>query len=136
MADGLIALGLLVAVMALVYVALSNTKRTTKIDRAFVGDKWRSIVASPSQDQFTLSSKLTEADKLLDHVLKAYGFRGQTMGERLKSARPKLRDNNAVWQAHKLRNQAVHEARFNLTVKDVNRALDGFKKALRDLGAL
>jgi hypothetical protein len=107
-----------------------------KIDKAFVGDKWRSIMNSPGGDQFTLGSKLTEADKLLDHVLKAHGFRGQTMGERLKSARSKLRDNNAVWQAHILRNKAVHEAKFVLTSSDVSRALDGFKKALRDLGAL
>lgn len=136
MFDGLIALGILIAVIVLVYIAIANGKRATKIDRTFVASKWRFITESPGGDQFTLSSKLTEADKLLDHVLKAHGFRGQTMGERLKSARPKLRDNNAVWQAHKLRNQAVHEAKHVLTTRDVNRALDGFKKALRDLGAL
>lgn len=136
MSDGFIALGVLVAAMVLVYVALSNTKRATKIDRAFVSSKWSSIVNSPASDPFSLSSKLTEADKLLDHVLKAHGFRGKTMGERLKSARPRLRDNNAVWQAHILRNKAVHEAKHVLTPGDVSQALRGFEKALRDLGAL
>jgi hypothetical protein len=58
------------------------------------------------------------------------------MGERLVAAQRTLSDNDAVWYAHKLRNRLVHEDNVRLTKRDVQKALSGFKQALRDLGAL
>lgn len=97
--------------------------------------KWLTIEGSLSDDPNTHQLAILNADKLLDSALKARGFKGETMGERLKSARTVFKNNNAVWAAHKLRNQIAHE---EITVKKqtVLQALSAFKRALKDVGAL
>ena len=59
----------------------------------------------------SIKQALLEADKLLDLGLKDKKTKGETMGERLKSAKNLFDNNlyNEIWQAHKLRNQMVHE---------------------------
>jgi hypothetical protein len=76
------------------------------------------------------------ADKLLDQALKQRGFKGDTMGGRMKSAQTVWTNANAVWSAHKLRNQIAHESDVSVTYDATRRALSGFKQALKDLGAI
>ncbi|PIP18200.1 MAG: hypothetical protein COX43_00030 [Parcubacteria group bacterium CG23_combo_of_CG06-09_8_20_14_all_35_9] len=79
---------------------------------------------------------IMEADKLLDHTLKAMGFGGSNLGERLKLACHKFERLRRVWWAHKIRNQLVHEANFYLNYWTAKKAVKIFKDALRELGAL
>jgi hypothetical protein len=79
---------------------------------------------------------LMEADKLLDAALIAAGATGSTLGERLKNNGGKLSKLNAVWGAHKLRNQVAHEPNFHLNYASTEHALAVFKTALKDLGAI
>ncbi len=69
-----------------------------------------------NQDTHAKKYALIEADKLLDHVFKKLHFKGETMGERLKSAKkwysPEL--YNKIWEAHKARNTLVHEVSITL----------------------
>jgi hypothetical protein len=75
-------------------------------------------------------------DKLLDQVLKARGFSGKTMGERMKKSAALFSDRNGVWTAHKLRNTIAHEPDAHVTYDQAKRALYNFRKALKDLGAI
>lgn len=77
-----------------------------------------------------------EADKLLDTALKALAMPGTTLGERLKFAQYKYPDLRDVWGAHRVRNQLAHEAGFRLDAGTARRALNGFQKALKRLGAI
>ncbi len=86
-----------------------------------------------------LRQAIMEADKLFDQVLRQRGVAGETMGERLKSARTYFSDrsvNDAVWSAHKLRNALAHEMGFDLVASQARDALAGFERGLKDLGAL
>ncbi|MFH0814680.1 MAG: hypothetical protein V1902_01115 [Candidatus Falkowbacteria bacterium] len=77
-----------------------------------------------------------EADKLLDHILKAMNFQGDTMGDRLKLAIyrfPKLR--KVVW-AHRVRNQIVHEVNYSLRYGVARLLLKLYKNALKHLRVL
>lgn len=77
-----------------------------------------------------------EADKLLDHSLKAMGFGGNSLGERLKLVaykHPKIRN---VWPAHITRNKLAHEASYSLGQGAARQAVSQFKKALEELGVL
>lgn len=76
------------------------------------------------------------ADKLLDHALIEMGTPGKTMGERMKRVDSKFSNPNAVWFAHRLRNQIAHEPDFELHFNEASRALAAFKQALKDLGAI
>ena len=76
------------------------------------------------------------ADKLLDHALKERGAKGETMGERMKTLQTTWSNANAVWGAHKLRNQVAHEPDVQLSYDLARRALASFKQALKDVGAI
>ena len=75
-----------------------------------------------------------EADKLLDYVMKARGFAGETMADRLRSGGQSLSNLNAVWGAHKLRNQLAHEVEHDLVAQQVRNALLTYQQAITDLG--
>lgn len=111
-------------------------KKPSRLDRAYYEEQWQRINRLAGGSEAEMHMAVLEADKLLDHALKARGFGGQTMGDRLKRARNSFRDNNAVWQSHKLRNRLAHESGTNLSSGSVGRAMQGFKSGLRDLGAL
>ena len=79
---------------------------------------------------------MVEADKLLDKALCEMGTPGKTMGERLKHAGGRFTKLNSVWYAHKLRNQIAHEHGFKLEYSQARHALNVFRQALKDLGAI
>ena len=78
---------------------------------------------------------IINADKLLDEALKRLHYKGKSMGERLTAAQHELSDNDAVWFSHKLRNKLVHE-QIKVNKRQVKKALLGFGRALKDLGAI
>ena len=62
------------------------------------------LMRMPGAD--STKSAIFEADKLLDIALRQNGFRGETMGERLKSARDHVKNQSVyqgMWDAHKMR---------------------------------
>jgi len=76
------------------------------------------------------------ADKLLDQALRQRGYKGNTMGERMKSARDTWSSANNVWTAHKLRNRIAHEPDVTVGYDNARRALSAYKQALKDVGAI
>ncbi len=76
------------------------------------------------------------ADKLLDQALKQRNFKGDTMGERMKSARDTWSNANNVWSAHKLRNRIAHEPDVQVGYDNARRALSAYKQALKDVRAI
>jgi hypothetical protein len=98
--------------------------------------KWFELLQRIKTGEEGMILAVIDADKLLDEALKKKHFRGKTMGERLVSAQRSLKDNDAVWFAHKLRNRLVHEPNVRLKKSEAQTALAGFKKGLQDLGAL
>lgn len=129
--------GVLVVAGLLMFV-ISFTKRGHKqLDMEKYRCKWMEIEQSLSKND-TSSHVLTilNADKLLDQALRERGVAGETMGERMKTERAVWKNANAVWGAHKLRNQIAHEADVKVSYDDTRRALSAFKQALKDIGAI
>ena len=79
---------------------------------------------------------ITEADKLLDAALKKRKIKGKTMGERMVSAQRKFSDNDELWFAHNLAKKIKINKDIKLKESDVKKALVGFRRGLRDIGAL
>lgn len=97
---------------------------------------WKNVVVllsarGPSQ----LRQALITADKSLDNALRDI-VPGETMGERLKSAESKFdRDlYNKIWEAHKVRNNLVHESGFEPPYFVVTQSVENLKKGLQALG--
>jgi hypothetical protein len=109
-------------------------RRPGKLNRQQFVAKWQTLQKSCAT-QATWPLAVIDADKLLDEALKKLHYRGKTMGERLVAAQRDITNNDAVWYGHKLRNKIVHED-IKLGKRDVMQALQGFRDALKDLGAL
>ena len=117
------------------YVVTVVSRRTNGLDKDFYREKWAQIDAAAMQEVGWVQA-IVEADKLLDDALKKSGYKGKNMGERLVSASRSFSNKDRTWAAHKLRNRVVHETTIKLRKNHVDGALSGFKKALKDLGAL
>ena len=81
---------------------------------------------------------ILEADNILDELLEERGYRGETLGDRLKFAESKgLKTLNDAWEAHKARNIIVHEeATSPLNKRDARKIIDLYEKVFKELGYL
>jgi hypothetical protein len=88
-------------------------------------------------DDNDLKIALIKADALLDEALQGAGVQGKDIGERLQNIRAgQLPNLEAVWQAHKIRNQIAHEPDFVVKRDLAERALTVYETALESLGVL
>lgn len=122
-----------VAIMVVIAVT-SKTGKSLDVDK--YQRRWLAIESGlkrtePASYQMTILN----ADKLLDMALKERAFKGQTMGERMKSANDTWKNADHVWGAHKIRNKIAHESDVHITYEVAARSLVAYKQALRDLGA-
>lgn len=131
----LLAVALFGGLVLLGVVVLGSRKVPRRLNKSHFQARWLELLSKVKTPEGMVLA-IIDADKLLDEALKKRGFRGKTVGERLVAAQRHLSDNDAVWQAHKLRNKLVHEHGIKLRKNDTKRALAGFRQALRDLGAL
>jgi hypothetical protein len=101
-------------------------------------NRWQEIknhVNSFRESEWKLA--VIEADKLVDDALKAAGFPGESMGERLMLIKPgQLLNLQYLWDAHKLRNLIVHDPNYQITHRQAILAVEAFESVLRELGAL
>jgi len=100
--------------------------------------KWQSVLDKLAKDdENSYKLAVIEADKIFDDILKRIGYQGEDMGERLKQLTTAQTANlDEIWQAHKLRNQIVHEPDFRLTHSQAQRAVEIYQRAMEDLEAI
>ncbi len=114
-------------------------RRAQPLDTQEVSRRWADIQTSLGLGGTThFGSAVVAADKLLDYVLRQKGYAGETMGERLRNAQSDMSPSiyHGAWQAHKLRNQLVHEVEGEVLSFQAKEAIGQFEQALRELGAL
>lgn len=138
MDSGIILLFALVIVLGVLFFALMTIGKKGRIlDMEKYRVKWLEIEQSIIKDnEASYHLAILNADKLVDQALRERGFHGKTTGERLKATRGKLSNREEIWFAHKLRNRIAHEPDVRVNYNQVRRALGGFKRALKDLGAI
>lgn len=100
--------------------------------------KWKRIkerLASGIESEAKLA--IIEADSLLNEYLIKIGYPGETLGERLdKLTKDVLSNLEEVREAHKVRNNIVHDPTYRLNLEEAKRVLAIYEKALKDLQAL
>ena len=124
---------------ALVFIAISMTsKRGHAFDKEDYQVDFLRIENSLQRDnESSYAMAIIEGDKILDRALMEMGVQGRTMGDRLKRiGKAKFTQLNAVWHAHKLRNQMAHEHDFKPEYRQAQHAVETYKQALKDLGAI
>lgn len=128
--SSVIALIFILMVLVLVLLLITHVGKP-RLNKKHFEKLWRQIEA---EENYTLA--VLRADSLFDEALQNANIKGGTTGERLNNAVGFLRDINAAWSAHKLRNRIAHETNNQPTAIECQKALRKFKKALKDLGAL
>lgn len=127
---------LIVAVLVFVAILLTG-KRNHHFNTEFYQAKFLELENRLIQDNpVTYSLAIINGDKLLDKAMIEIGIPGKTMGDRLKRGGGRFTNLNAVWRAHKLRNAIAHEVDLEVSYKQAANALEVYKQALKDLGAI
>ena len=114
----------------------------TKIEEAFeampeggdvvLSHRWENVVKhidSPNQNDW--KQAILEADMILDELLSKMGYRGESVGEKLKRVEPgDFKSIQDAWEAHKIRNQIAHEPGFTLNKIEAQQTYQLYKKVL------
>lgn len=128
----------IIVIAAVLFVIITLTKksgRTLHVEK--YQSRWLAIENSLKETEpSTYQLAILQADKLVDAALRDRGMRGQTMGERMKSAQNIWKNADHIWGAHKIRNRIAHEPDAHITHEIASRSLVAYKQALKDLGAI
>lgn len=80
------------------------------------------------------SLAVIQADAVLDKILRASGYVGDTMSDRLKQINTaELSAIDDVWRSHKIRNRLAHGTAGALNREEAELAVSGYEKAFREL---
>jgi len=79
---------------------------------------------------------IIESDTMLDELLAQLGFKGISLGEKLKSAdRDKFRNLTIAWEVHTLRNRIAHEGlAFTMSHFEAKRVIALYEQIFREFG--
>lgn len=92
--------------------------------------KWeRVLVHMASNNPSDWKLAILEADIMLEELLDASGYKGETMSDKLKSVeKSDFETIEAAWEAHKIRNTIAHEGSdFTLTRQEADRVINLFR---------
>lgn len=98
-------------------------------------DRWNKImehIESENTNDWRLA--ILEADIILGEVLDKMGYRGESMGEQLKSVeKSDFTTIDDAWEAHKIRNSIAHEGTdFIVTKREAKRVIELYKKVFEE----
>lgn len=99
-------------------------------DRA-MAHRWNSATQHiNSENPNDWKQAIIEADIILDDLLDKLGYRGESVGEKLKRVNPgDMKTLNEAWEAHKVRNQIAHEgSSFNLNHHQAKQIIANYRK--------
>jgi hypothetical protein len=99
--------------------------------------RWNKVLtylASTSSSDWKLS--IIEADSMLDALSSDLGFKGETLGERLKMAnQDNFKGLSTAWEVHNIRNQIAHDGlAFELTEREAKRVIALYEQIFRNYG--
>ncbi len=99
--------------------------------------QWNKIISrldTGLESEYKLA--VIEADSMVDDILVRMGYPGETLGERLEKLTSAILPNiEQVREAHKIRNNVVHDPDYILTLDTAKKALSIYEQALNNLQA-
>jgi len=100
-------------------------------------ERWNNILAH----LFSLNPgdwrvAIIEADSMLEILMDQLGFKGKSLGDRLKSAdRDKFPGLTTAWEVHTIRNRIAHEGiSYELSLHEAKRVIALYENIFRDFG--
>jgi hypothetical protein len=108
---------------------------TTDIQVFKKNDRWQKVldlVHSTNDSDWRLA--IIEADNILDEMVTRIGYKGENLGEKLKSVEPSdFLTLQEAWEAHKVRNKIAHEGlSFRMDHREAKRVVAQFEKVFKE----
>lgn len=99
--------------------------------------RWNRVMEhanSPDEHQWRLA--ILEADIMLNELLDVLGYKGETMGEKMKQVnRASFNSIDEAWEAHKTRNRVAHEGSGSpLTEREKNIVITQYARVFKEFG--
>lgn len=95
-------------------------------------DSIKSRLEKASESEYKLA--IIEAETVFDEVLTRIGFTGVSVGEKLeKIQKEQLPSLDEVLEAHKTRNDIVHDPDYRLTLDQARKTIDIYEAAMKEL---
>ena len=86
-----------------------------------------------SNNQNDWKQAILEADIILDEILTSMGYRGESVGEKLKRvASGDMKSLQSAWEAHKVRNNIAHEPGFVLGHHEAKAAIANYRSVFEE----
>ncbi len=97
--------------------------------------RWDAVsrhIESPNQNDW--KQAIIEADVMLDDILTRMGYRGESVGEKLKRVQPgDFQSVQDAWDAHKVRNRIAHDGSgFEIGHLEAKRVISQYKKVFEE----
>ena len=86
---------------------------------------------------------IIEADSMLEELMNQLGFKGESLGDKLKSATQparqlaggdSFRNLTSAWEVHTIRNKIAHEGSFELSQYEAKRVIALYEQIFREYG--
>lgn len=88
-------------------------------------------------DEENLKLAITEADRILDELLKISGYQGKNMDERLGQInQAQLSNISDAWSAHKIKQRILKEEDFHINKQEAELIINIYKKSFQELGLI
>ena len=96
--------------------------------------RWGTVVKHiESESPNDWKQAILEADIMLDDLLTNMGYRGESIGEKLKRVDPAHFETlNDAWEAHKIRNDIAHQSQYSLNQIDARRVIQQYRKVFEE----
>lgn len=97
--------------------------------------KWQRVIDHLESDNASdWKVAIIEADIILDEMLDAMGYHGDTVGDKLKQVeKSDFSSIDKAWEAHKVRNQIAHEgSEFTITKREAVRVVELYKDVFEE----
>lgn len=112
-------------------------KQKNQTENISKNEKWiKTLNYVFSQHPSDWKLAIIEADAMLEVLLGQLGFRGATLGDKLKMAnQDKFRNLTFAWEVHTIRNRIAHEGdSFQLSQHEAKRIIALYEQIFREFG--
>ncbi|MDX1608449.1 MAG: hypothetical protein R3251_04540 [Candidatus Spechtbacterales bacterium] len=117
---------------------LKEAWRESPVPKGKLASKWQKVeerINSNQDSEWKLA--VIEADAMLDELIKAMGYKGKTMGERMREIKPEQFPRlDDAWRAHKVRNFIAHDPSYPFSKEVAQRTINIYRDIFKQFDIL